>query len=802
MSTVMTANSSAKNGGDMALRLEFTKNLNQVNNRIHATGNVDEIMLEVSKDICALFNADRLTIYVVGDDNVSLVSKIKTGLNSFKDLKLPIAEQSLAGYSAMHKKLLNIKDVYDVNELAQYSSHLRFLQEVDKRTGYRTKQMLVAPILDAGNGDLIGVIQVINNKAGVPFTTMIEDGVHELSQTMAVALRQHQRQQHNSAKTKYDFLVADAVLSAAEFELATRTARRKGIDVEEVLLDEFQVQPAALGKALSSFFGVPYQPYRGDRTKPVDLLKNLRREYVESSHWIPIEETQEGLLILTTDPERIQASRVVNNIFSKSRLNYQVCSQREFKQTLDLFYGGSTASDGGGMLAGDELSMDELLTSMGGDEEEISGISQEDVSAAADNELVKLVNKVIMDAYRMGASDIHIEPGPGKAKTVIRVRKDGSLMNYIEVPSTYRNALVTRLKIMCDLDISEKRKPQDGKIKFKKFGPLDIELRVATIPSQGGVEDVVMRILASGEPLPLEKMGFSARNNELIKETVAKPYGLFFVCGPTGSGKTTTLHSILKYINRPDTKIWTAEDPVEITQKGLRQVQINKKAGMDFATIMRAFLRADPDVIMVGEMRDKETVSIGIEASLTGHLVFATLHTNSAPESIIRLLDMGMDPFNFADALLGILAQRLAKRLCGDCKKPHTATADEIKLMLDEYSSELVNTVSWKRDPAAAMKALYADWRKLFADEKGQFTIYDPVGCEKCMGTGYRGRVGLHELLIGSDPVKKAIQEHARVAELLAIALDEGMHTLKQDGMEKVLQGITDMHQVRAVCIK
>lgn len=785
------------NTGDMSVRLDFTKNLNHVTNKIHATSNIDEIMLDVSKDICNLFHADRLTIYVVGEDKASLVSKVKTGLNSFKDLKLPIAEQSIAGYVALNKKTLNITDVYDEKELAAHSPHLRFLQDVDKRTGYRTKQMLVAPIIDEHSSDLIGVIQVINNKDNHPFPPMVEEGVGELAQTLSVALRQ--RQQQSTVKTKYDYLVADAVLSAAEFELATRTARRKGVDIEDVLIDEFQVKTAALGQALSRFFGVPYEPFKADRIKPADLLRNLKREYVSSSHWVPVEETTEGLVILTTDPERIQASRVVNNIFPKNRLIYKVCSQREFKSTLDQFYGGVGEGTGGYEMDGS--SVDDLLGALGEEDEE-GAITQEDVNAAADNELVKLVNKIIVDAYKMGASDIHIEPAPGKAKTLIRLRKDGSLMNYIEVPASYRNALVTRIKIMCDLDISEKRKPQDGKIKFKKYGPLDIELRVATLPSQGGVEDVVMRILASGDPIPLDKMGFSERNLDLITKTVAKPYGLFFVCGPTGSGKTTTLHSILKHINTPETKIWTAEDPVEITQKGLRQVQINKKAGLDFATIMRAFLRADPDVIMVGEMRDKETVSIGIEASLTGHLVFATLHTNSAPESIIRLLDMGMDPFNFADALLGILAQRLAKRLCKDCKKPHIASQEEIKSLLAEYAEELKETEQWKKDPNGSLKALYAEWTRLFGDDKGQITLYEKVGCDHCAGTGYRGRVGLHELLIGSDPVKKGIQEHARVAELLAIALDEGMRTLKQDGIEKVLQGITDIQQVRAVCIK
>jgi type II secretory ATPase GspE/PulE/Tfp pilus assembly ATPase PilB-like protein len=779
---------------DVGARLAFQKQLQAVTNKIHATNNIDEIMLEVSADVCALFNADRLTIYSVGEDKQSIVSKVKTGLNSFKDLKLPIAEHSIAGYVALAKKTANIKDVYDENELRALNANLRFLQEVDKRTGYRTKQMLVSPILEAGSNELIGVIQIINNKAGVPFGALAEEGVGELAQTLAIAFKQ--RQKPTIAKTKYDYLIADAVLSAGEFELAARQARKKAIDVEQVLTDEFQVKIPAIGQALSKFFGVPYEAYKSDRVKPADLLKNLKREYVESNQWVPIDDTKEGLAVVCLDPERIRSSRIASNVFPKARILYKVTTQKEFKETVNQFYGAEAG-------AADLGNMEDLLGAMADETggEALEGAAADEASAAADNELVKLVNKVIVDAYNQGASDIHIEPYPGKAKTEIRLRKDGSLGAYIEVPASYRAAIVARIKIMCDLDISEKRKPQDGKIKFKKFGPLDIELRVATIPTAGGVEDIVMRILAAGEPIPLEKMGFTERNLDQLKGTVSKPYGLFFVCGPTGSGKTTTLHSVLKFLNTPDTKIWTAEDPVEITQKGLRQVQVNKKAGLDFAVIMKAFLRADPDIIMVGEMRDKETTGTGIEASLTGHLVFATLHTNSAPESITRLLDMGMDPFNFSDALLGILAQRLAKRLCS-CKQTYTPESAELTSFLREYCDELMATSRFKADPKGAMEAVYRDWVKNYGNDKGQLTFYKSVGCDKCGGSGFKGRCGLHELLIASDRLKKAIQEHARVAEMLAICLEEGMRTLKQDGMEKCLMGVTHMKEVRAVCVK
>nr|WP_256206159.1 GspE/PulE family protein [Nitrosomonas oligotropha] len=783
-----------KNNANNNNESAFSKNLQVIINKIYAANGVEEIMLETSKDICALLNADRFTIYSLNEDKSSFVSRVKTGFDSFQDLKLPVTENSIIGLAALQKKVVNIADVYDKSELKKFNPLLVFSNEVDKRTGYRTKQMLAVPILNADSRELMGVVQVINNRSNESFTTAIMEGVVEICRVLAIAFKQRQKSSQ-LLKSKYDYLILDAIISAPELELATRSARKKGCDLEDVLVDEFRMSLPLIGKALASFFQVKYEPFRTDRIKPADLLKNLKKDYIESNALLPIDETKDGLILLTLDPERVKSQRIANTIFPKHKIVYTVTTQREFNATVEQFYGGSQDEIGTGDI-------NEMLTNLGTEDIEETAGEIEESSAATDNELVKLVNKIIIDAYKMGVSDIHIEPYSGKEKTKVRFRKDGSLMPYIEVPAGYRNSMITRIKIMCDMDISEKRKPQDGKIKFRKFAPLDIELRVATIPSAGGLEDVVMRILAAGEPIPLEKMGFTEHNLEELKKIISKPYGLFFVCGPTGSGKTTTLHSVLKYLNRDDTKIWTAEDPVEITQRGLRQVQINVKAGLTFPAIMRSFLRADPDIIMVGEMRDKETTSIGIEASLTGHLVLATLHTNSAPESVIRLLDMGMDPFNFSDALLGVLAQRLAKRLCKNCKESYVASEHEVDTLLAEYCAELRNIDRFKADPDAALREIRAQWIQQYGDDQGQITLYKAAGCDDCVGTGYSGRVGLHELMTATDALKKNIQERARVADMLVTALGDGMRTLKQDGIEKVLQGVTDIHQVRVVCIK
>jgi len=412
---------------------------------------------------------------------------------------------------------------------------------------------------------------------------------------------------------------------------------------------------------------------------------------------------------------------------------------------------------------------------------------------------VRLINSMILEAQAQGVSDIHIECPSGKEKVRIRFRRDGQLRPYLELSPSYRNALIARIKIMCDLDISEKRKPQDGKINFSKFVQgVKLELRVATIPTNGGMEDAVLRLLQSSKPIPLDSLGLSPNNLKGLKTAIQRPYGMLLCVGPTGSGKTTTLHSAMGFINTPERKIWTAEDPVEITQSGLRQVQVNPRIDWTFAKALRAFLRADPDVIMVGEIRDQETASVSVEASLTGHLVLSTLHTNSAPETVTRLLDMGMDPFNFADALLGVLAQRLVRKLCTHCRVAHVASAEDEEELLHDHMHVMAGV-----ENAAPADAVMADWRARFgapenSAQAGRMTLYKPVGCDHCGNTGYRGRAGIHELMTVSRGLRHLIQTGGRADDLLKHALADGMRTLRQDGIEKVLAGLTTIEEVRA----
>ena len=417
-----------------------------------------------------------------------------------------------------------------------------------------------------------------------------------------------------------------------------------------------------------------------------------------------------------------------------------------------------------------------------------AGEAEQLASAAETAGMVRLVNQMIGEAQRTHASDIHIESNPGDALTVIRFRRDGDLEPYLSLPAKLRAPLVSRIKIMARLDIAERRRPQDGKIDFSEFGGKALELRVAVMPTHDGLEDVVLRLLESAKPLPLSRLGLQPRDLALIAGFSQRSFGMVLAAGPTGSGKTTTLHSMLAEVNTSDKKVWTAEDPIEITQPGLRQVQMNSKIGLTFASAMRGFLRADPDIIMIGEIRDAETAKIAIEASLTGHLVLSTLHTNNASESVVRLLDLGMDPMNFADSLLGIVAQRLVRSLCTHCAQERPLTEEGWQALLQEYQegSDLGIQQASARLLAAAGVSSPSEVRLRHA-----------VGCEHCANKGYKGRLGIYEILQNSRGIKQLIQNRARPSDIFDAAVAEGMRSLRHDALEKVVQGLIDLKQAR-----
>lgn len=753
---------------DLEQQLNYQKKFQNITYKIHASQNLKQILVDMRDDIRSLFDAETMTIYVADESMNEIYSMMLTG-SELDEIRVAISTESIAGFAAAKKKTIDIADAYDDTELKSIDPDLNFDRRWDRKSGLTTKQVLAVPTMYGGK--VKGVIQVINKKSGGRFTDEDRNAVEEMAKVLGLAFYNHERIKQKK-KSKFDYLTRAGLISVEDLEKAWGNARENRETIEQHLMKHFKISKGDIGKSLSEFYLCEFVQFSDKTATPYDLLKNLKEEYLRRELWVPLERRDGKIRIVIDDPNNIIKRDMIETLLKTRNVIYDVALYEDIVQFINHFYQSGDASG----------SISDIIGKLDSDEEEGEFADDEGITES-DSIIMQLVNRVINDAYARNASDIHIEPSVIKKNVEVRYRVDGALMIYQTVPFSYRNAMVSRIKIMSNLDITERRVPQDGKIKFKRPRGEEIELRVATIPTQGGMEDVVMRILAKGETMPLEDMGLSQRNfSGLVDKILKKPYGMCLVVGPTGSGKTTTLHAALHYINTPDTKIWTAEDPVEITQYGLRQVQVNPKIGFDFAAAMRAFLRADPDVIMVGEMRDYETAKTGVEASLTGHLVFSTLHTNSAPETIVRLLDMGIDPLNFADSLLGILAQRLVRTLCKACKEPYHPTREEYDELSENYGEELF----------AQLNVPYDD----------NLTFYRAKGCNACDGTGYRGRMGIHELLVSTLEVKELIQKRASVEELRNKAIQQGMRTLLQDGIEKVIQGKTDFAQVRRVCIK
>jgi type II secretory ATPase GspE/PulE/Tfp pilus assembly ATPase PilB-like protein len=580
-----------------------------------------------------------------------------------------------------------------------------------------------------------------------------------------------------SSSSRYDYLIRNKLVTTNQLQEALAISKKLKKSIESVLVDRFNLKKEDVGKSLSMYFGCPFRDFDIELPVPFELMRKLKKSFLLYYVWVPLNWDKNGVEILVDDPKDLRKTDHIKALMTNQRINLSVGFKEDIDKYINHFFDPRVE-------AGTETNLDDLddiIPDIAFEEEEEV---EEDMGGLdeSSSQVVKFVDQVLITAYRNNASDIHIEPSPITRKALIRFRTDGVCHEYVQVPNTMAPAIVSRLKIMANMDIAERRLPQDGKIKLKRKGIPAFELRVSSMPTAGGYEDVVLRILANSMAYKLDEIGLNERNLGILKKIIGRPYGLILCVGPTGSGKTTTLHAALAHVNHPEVKIWTAEDPVEITQAGLRQVQARSKIGLDFARIMRGFLRLDPDIIMIGEMRDRETASIGIEASLTGHLVFSTLHTNNAPETLTRLLDMGINPLNLSDAFLGVLAQRLVRKLCDKCQESYHPSQEEFEDIQSDYGQEAL----------AKTGHIYNSQIKLFRS----------LGCEKCSGSGYKGRVGIHELMEGTPEIKQLIKKNATSHDLAIKALEQGMTTLKQDGIRKVFQGLTDIREVRRVSIE
>ena len=551
-------------------------------------------------------------------------------------------------------------------------------------------------------------------------------------------------------------LLTDGLVTQEQLKECEAQAIAISTTLEACLVERGYVQQEVLSKKIADYFKVPFIEKITDKTADLELLAKIPLAFLRENLVMPIRSAEGVVLIAVTDPFQYQPFDELNMLFGGG-LSFGVATPKAILEGINRYYPLEGTKE---MMAELEEEGEELSVDLGTIEE------KDILTMASEAPIIKLVNHILFQAAKQSASDVHIEPFEKEVR--VRYRIDGVMYQTMTPPKRLQGALVSRIKIMANLDIAEKRIPQDGRIDIK-VASRPIDIRVSILPTTFG-ERIVMRLLDKTRTfVELKNLGFSDHDLKITESAISRPNGIIYVTGPTGSGKTSTLYSVLFELNKPDVNIITVEDPVEYQMQGLGQVQVREKVGLTFAAALRSILRQDPDIIMIGETRDAETAQIAVQAALTGHLVLSTLHTNSAPASITRLLDMGVEPFLIASSVELIIAQRLVRRLCEKCKKSYV--------------------------PAEDLLASIGLTKK---DTEG-VTFYEPVGCDECNQLGYRGRLAVFEVMQMSEALAALTMERADMGRIAKQARQEGMTTLLEDGIRKIKLGITTIEEVLSV---
>ncbi|HXG61411.1 MAG TPA: ATPase, T2SS/T4P/T4SS family [Planctomycetota bacterium] len=708
---------------------------------------LEDLSSRVAAEIAALLGAAQVRVYRRDPLTGELYARALQG-RRLREFRLPADPSSAAGYAAMtHKK--------------------SFAWKRDP-AGVR-RYVAAAPLL--AGGEVLGVAELTHGTPDVALDDERLKVFHDLC--LHLGRRLQQLVEGTARATPYDYLLQAGLLTRETLKQARDEAVRSGLSVERILVERCGIDKAALGRSLSEHFECPFVAAPAELAVSGELLGRFSPDFLRTHAVLPVGWKGAAVEVVVVNPRNLTLVDDLSRRLGAEKLALAVAVREDILDALDRFLAEAAPPAAEEPAAGEAE-----WEPVAGDE---VGYSLEPEVAANDSRTVRLVNEIIQAAVDRGASDIHLETTPTGGLTV-RFRVDGVLHDYRVLKEACARPVVSRLKIMSQLNIAEHRLPQDGKIRLKDRQGRKTDLRVAIMPTHGGYEDVVLRLLPEYQVFKLDQLGMTEEVRDRFQKLIEQPHGIVLCVGPTGSGKTTTLHAALAHVKGPSVKVWTAEDPIEITQEGVRQVQVHPQIGLTFDRALRAFLRCDPDVIMIGEIRDRETADAAIEASLTGHLVLSTLHTNSAPETVTRLLEMGLDPFTFGNSLLGVLAQRLVRRICDGCAERYAPSADEWDQIRSLYGDE------------ARFDALRLDRRKT--------VLARGKGCDACFKTGYKGRVGIHELLAVSPEVRRLVQKRARADEIAEAARGKGMATLRQDGLRKVLQGLTDVKEVLSMTVE
>jgi type II secretory ATPase GspE/PulE/Tfp pilus assembly ATPase PilB-like protein len=768
---------------ELLKNFEFHKSIQSITNRINDADNLKEIFIDIREDIRQLFNINILTIYTV-DRLKKEIYSMRLEDSTLKEIRLPINNSTIAGLAANTKRMIHINDAYNEREIRKIHEQLSFDSNLDKKMGIVTGQVMAIPIMH--DGIIMGVMEIINKKGSDKIDDYRQIFLDEICNALGNTFADNENVPDQSRDDKFDYLIEHGLITETEMRKAWKKASDQKELIENILMRKYNVYREDIGKALAEYYHCQFISFNAMLPIPHDLVKNIKKKHLQSLLWVPLNKIDGKINVIVDDPVNIVKRETIEGLLKTKTIKYSVSLTEDILKYIDRFYSSAEVEAKAEVEVEKEedkkdyIPIAEFRAKLETEKMTIKDESSE-VTKQTPDTVEQLVNKIINEAHSRLASGIHIEPNTDTKNIEISYRIDGVCLLYQTLPYKLLDSFISHIKVISNLDPSVKGTPQDGKIRFEKSAGGEIELRVAIIPTHGGVEDVVMSIVAKGKILPLEGIGLSKRHYWELLKLLERYQGMILFAGPTGSGITTTIHACLANINTPEKKIWTAEAPVKIKQHGLRQLEIQPQTGLNFAKAMRSFLNADPDVIMIGGMPDFETAKICIETSLNGRLVLGALQTQSAAETIVRLMDIGIDSVNFADSLLGIMAQRLVRTLCNKCKEAYHPSKEEYEELAEIYGNEY--------------------FERLNLSYSNDLELYQPKGCDDCDQTGYTGRMGIHELLIVSRNIKRMIQRRENVEFIKQAALTEGMTTLLQDGILKAIQGHTDVNQIRRICI-